>query len=279
MNNMQKTSAHFLPLLFKRRLSIRLCRGCFATMLVLGMLFALQTGHAQFGETLEVVSQANRAYAAEDFETAIALYEGLLNEGVTDAMVHFNLATIYDQSGQIGLALLNYRRAQQQTPRDSELSVRISEIQNNRLNLQVEETVIVDRLGTLVSPVMTTTEFTVVGFVLWLIWFGLGTFSVMRLNMRIALRPVLIVFSVVMLAIVVLLGCRLYIEAYRPAAVITAGRVPVLSGPDEGYLELYELSEAAELRVTHQEGAWMRIVLPDGRKGWLQRDGVAFVGG
>ncbi|MEO1440360.1 MAG: hypothetical protein AAFV33_08140 [Chloroflexota bacterium] len=230
-------------------------------------------------EVVEEAARASRAYAASDFDTAIALYEGLLADGVTDASIYFNLATSYQQAGQSGLALLNYRRAQQRIPRDATLSVRIAEIQGQRQNVQAEETVIIDRLGTIVSPVMTTAELAGLSFIVWLVWFGLATASTLRPNMRVALRPVLIVGGVVTLALVVLLGSRLYVNIYRPSAVVVAERVSVLSCPDERYLELYTLSAAAELRVVAQQESYLRIVLPDGRQGWLLQQGIAFVDG
>ncbi|MEM6283816.1 MAG: hypothetical protein AAF787_16615 [Chloroflexota bacterium] len=252
-------------------------RAAFMTLVAALILLPVAAVRAQFGDTTEVIASANRAYASGDFETAISLYESLLAEGVSDAGVYFNLATGYQQVGQNGLALLNYRRAQRFIPRDSLLSVRVAEIQNERQNVQADETVIIDRLGTIVSPVMTTGELAALSFTVWLLWFGLGTASVLMPMLRVTLRPVLIVAGVVMLGLVVLLGSRLYVDAYRPAAVVTVERVAVFSGPDERYLEMFTLSEAAELRVVVQEGGYLRIVLPDGRQGWVQQGTITLV--
>lgn len=248
-------------------------------LLLIGVLGA-QIVTAQ-GESLsagELLAQANRAYIDGDYDTAIALYETLIAEGVSHGAVYFNLGTAYDQVGQPGRALLNYLRAQRVSPRDMDVSARIAAIQGARQDVQSEETVIIDRLGTMISGVVTMGELAVTGFILWTLWFGLATISVMRPSGRNTLRPLLIVFGVLAAAAVVLVGSRVYIEVYRPAAVVTAEQAVVLSGPAERYLELFELSEAAELRVVARAEGWGRIVLPDGRRGWLQMTDVGLVG-
>jgi hypothetical protein len=143
--------------------------------------------------------------------------------------------------------------------------------------VQGEETVIIDRLGAMISGVVTMGELAVSGFVVWTLWFGLATASVVRPAARNTLRPLLIVFGVLALGAVALVGSRYYVEQFRPMAVVTAEQAAVLSGPAERYLRLYDLSEAAQLRVVERADGWGQIVLPDGRRGWLQMTDVALV--
>ncbi len=239
------------------------------------LLFTVAGVHAQSDSPAETAAQASRAYAAGDFETAIVLYQSLVDGGMRDSAVYFNLATSYHQNARTGFALVNYRRAQRLAPRDLTITARIAEIQGERLDVQGEETVLLDRLGTAVAGVLTLGELALLSFVLWSGWFGGAILLVVRPSLRAPLRAVMIVFGVVAAATTALFASRWYVETYRPLAVVVAEQAEVLSGPGEDYLLLYELSEAAEMRVVRQQEQYARVVLPDGRLGWLSTEAIA----
>ena len=84
----------------------------------------------------DTMLQANNAYQNSDYSTSIALYEELVDSGIRDANVYFNLGNAYYENGQLGSALLNYRRAQQINPRDVDIGVNIALVRSERLDLQ-----------------------------------------------------------------------------------------------------------------------------------------------
>ncbi len=227
--------------------------------------------------TSDAFAQAERAYAAGDYNAAVALYEQAMAQGARHPALYFNLATVYEAQGQTGAALLYYLRAHQGVPRDADLNGRITQLQAERLDVQQDETIIIDRLGTVVSGIATVGELAGLAFGLWLIWFGLATLVVAQPLWREGVRPVLVVLGVVLLSALVLLGTRLYVENYRPQGVVTVAEVDVYSGPSLDYLQLFTLSEAAELRRVDEEAGWSRIVVPNGRRGWVEADQIGLV--
>jgi len=70
---------------------------------------------------------------------------------------------------------------------------------------------------------------------------------------------------------------RSYVVYQRPLAVVVDFSAQVMSGSDNGYLPLYELYSAAEMRLLEEEGDWVRFVLPDGRQGWINQSALAVV--
>jgi SH3-like domain-containing protein len=78
------------------------------------------------------------------------------------------------------------------------------------------------------------------------------------------------------ITIAVFVTC-IYVAEERPKAVVVADVISVMSGPDDSYLELYRLFSAAEMRVLEERGEWARVVLPDGRQGWIDIDTIAQV--
>jgi tetratricopeptide (TPR) repeat protein len=225
----------------------------------------------------DIAGEASSAYQNSDYDTAIMLYETLVAQGVNDGVVFYNLGSAYYESGDNSRALLNYRRAQNLIPRDLDLSAAMAFIRAQRLDLQGDETGLLESLSVLTSGVLTLTELGWIGFVVWTLWFGLLCVAILRNRWRDALRVPLILLGIVVLVSLLLLGSRLYITATAPAAVVVPSTVQVMSGPGEQYLEIFELHEVAELRVLETKDDWVRFVLPDGRQGWIPRQAVELV--
>jgi tetratricopeptide (TPR) repeat protein len=66
----------------------------------------------------DLFAQANEASARGELERAIDAYGRLLDAGVDDADVHFNLATAHARAGQHGAAILYFERALALRPGD-----------------------------------------------------------------------------------------------------------------------------------------------------------------
>ncbi|NKB22966.1 MAG: hypothetical protein GKR87_00920 [Kiritimatiellae bacterium] len=68
-----------------------------------------------------IFSEANRAYDENRFQGAIEGYTSLLSKGLYSKELLFNLANTYFKNGQLGHAILHYRRAWYLSPRDPEI--------------------------------------------------------------------------------------------------------------------------------------------------------------
>lgn len=238
------------------------------------VVFAVGSVSAQSDSPADVLAQANRAYVAEDYATAISLYEQLLADGVRTGAVYFNLGSAHYENDEPGRALAYFLQARQLIPRDTALGRYIARIQGERETVQGDEQVWIDRLGSLSQAGLTTTELAITAFIVWAGWFALVGWMVWRPLARGALRSVLVVWGVILLGVLVMLGSRVYVERWRPQAVAVDGNVRSYSGPAERYLVLYTLDEAAQMRVVERRGAWVRVVLPDSRQGWVTADAI-----
>jgi tetratricopeptide (TPR) repeat protein len=249
-------------------------RHCFF-LLVLAVA-VVQSASAQT-DVNDVVTQANAAYQSGDYDTAISLYESLVASGAHDGAIYYNLGTAYYQTGDQTRALLNYRRAQNWIPRDSDLNANMALIRAQRLDVQSEETGLIESLSVLTSSILTLTELGWIALGVWALWFLLLSVGILRKRWGDFLRPLLIVLAVVAVAGVTLLASRMYVNANAPGAVVVETIVTAMSGPGETYLELFQLHTAAELRLLETNGNWVRIALPDGRQGWLPRNSLELI--
>jgi hypothetical protein len=196
---------------------------------------------------------------------------------VRDSVLYFNLGNAYYETGQLGRALLNYRRAQMLTPRDTDLNTNTALVLSKRVDIQGDETAPIDSLAALTSGIMTVNELSWLALGCWILFLATSLIFVVRPPLRGILRAPLLVAAVVVLSAFLLLGGRLYVMSNRPIAVVTGGIVSAMSGPGDDYLEIYRLHSAAELRVLERRGNWVRFILPDQRQGWTKADFITVV--
>jgi hypothetical protein len=234
-------------------------------LVVLNLLFPSAQGDAN-----AVFAQANAAYTSADYGTAIRLYTDLVNDGVNqDGALFFNLGNAYYQAGDAGRALLNYRRAQGLIPRDGDLNQNMARVRSERVDLESDESGLLEGLAAFTASFMTLTELAWLSWFLWVTGFALLITAIVRPLWREMLRSVLIVAGVLVGLGIILLFGRLAAARLRPPAIVVEKIVQAMSGPGEQYLELYELHAAAELSVVDTRGGWVRFHLPDGREGWI----------
>lgn len=220
------------------------------------------------------MTQANAAYSSGNYADAVKLYQSLVDGGVRHESLFFNLGSAYYQTGDLGSALLNWRRAQTLTPRDGDVSRWLAQARQERIEVQGDESGWLEGMAVLSSGLLTPAEMGWLALGAWSVWFAMFSVYLLRQEWRDGLRAPLIVGGVVTLGLVMLLISRYWVDGVRPAAVMVQPQVSAMSGPGVDYLELFPLHAAAEMRIVEEREEWLRIALPDGRQGWLPADAV-----
>lgn len=234
------------------------------------LLFGLAYGGRAQDSAADLAQQANVLYEQGDYAAALGIYETLSMAGVYDSALYYNMGQIYLAMQDSGRALLQFRRAQQAAPRDVELNLALAQTRAGRIDIQGDDAALMDGLAALTIPLVSLDELNWLAFGLWTLCFGLGAIYAVRPGWRPAVRLLLVITGVLLLMGLVLWCSRVYTSTFRPAAVVTAAAAPVMSGPGEDYLEIYQLHAAAEIRILEQRGDWTHFVLPNGREGWIQ---------
>jgi tetratricopeptide (TPR) repeat protein len=70
--------------------------------------------------------EARKAYDAGEMDQAIDHYQKILDEGFYSSELFYNIANARFRKGEIGLAILNYRRAQSLTPHDPDIKANLA---------------------------------------------------------------------------------------------------------------------------------------------------------
>jgi tetratricopeptide (TPR) repeat protein len=246
-------------------------------LLLMGILVSAQLAYAQ-ADNADLIQQADSAYASGDYETAQTLYQQVIQSGVRDPAIFFNLGNAYYQSGDLGHALLNYRIVQQYWPRDPDLNRNIALVRAERTDLQIEETGFLEGLAALTTGIATLTELGLLVGAFWTTTFIALAWIIYQPRWRKRLRIPLLILGVILLAGLLLLIGRFQVEINQRQGVVVQSVTQVRSGPGDEYLQLYQLHSGAELHLWDMRDGWVRFALPDGRLGWLPAEAIGIVG-
>lgn len=226
----------------------------------------------------EQIALAENAFQRGDYEATIATYETLIQSGLHDPALYFNLANAYLEIDDLGNALANFQRAAVSWPRDREINRYISQIRVARTDFVVEEPDFWDQISN-ATNFLTLPELSFITAFCWAIWFVLLAvyFSKIGNSYRRLIQQGLIVGGLITGLCLLLLASRWYLNNTRQPAVVTADQVTIRSGPDETYLPLFKLHSAAEIEIWRTDGAWVQFQLADGRPGWVEQSAVALI--
>ena len=77
-------------------------------------------------EPRALFAEANTAYESGDYEMAIATYLDVVDMGVVDEDLYYNLGNAFYKTGQLGPAILYYERARRLAPRNDDINQNLS---------------------------------------------------------------------------------------------------------------------------------------------------------
>jgi tetratricopeptide (TPR) repeat protein len=234
----------------------------------------LRDGLSAFDEAVEVVRQ-DPVRAEALYRQAAAAFEALVEHGVRNAALEYNLGNTYFRLGELGRAIMHYRRAQRLDPTDAALNANL-EYARNRVEPYIEPSAtqqLIHRLTFWTSRTSLLARYRLTLIASLAGWLGL----ILRLRWR--SRPLLTLSClaiVVALANATSVAWQLHDEADRPPAVIVNGERTLRLGRGEGYDPALNqpLGPGVELRILNQRADWVEVQLPNDKTGWLPAEAV-----
>ncbi len=220
---------------------------------------------------------AETAYIEGDFQEAAKLYQQMIDEGVQTGEVYFNLGNAYYQLHDLGSSLVNYLRAAQLMPRDEDLRLNIARVRAQRVDASIASVAFSDQITEWESSWLSKAEVDSFLLVLW--WLSCGCLSAYALlpHWRKWVRWAAIICCAILIFVGFANGIRVIVESLSPSAVIVGENVPVLTGSDSKYMQIFELHAAGEVHILERRNDWVRVQLPDLQEGWVQADSVEII--
>ena len=229
--------------------------------------------------------EAAEAYARGDHDTAASHYERLIEAGVSDPDVHYDLALAELRRDRFGSAIRHLRIALTLRPGDAEAEATLAAARTALVSARAESegTAVVQEGAPLLEVLGGSfTEPTLAAATLLLLFASLlarGVRTQLRGNARLAAG----VAAALLFPLFALAGAgvleRRGVFRDGPRAGVLVDRVALREGPDERAQVRSEAREGEDAVVLGEDERWRRVRLHDGRQGWAPAEAVGLVDG
>jgi hypothetical protein len=214
--------------------------------------------------------------AATAFGSSAQRYRQLVDDGIVNGQLLYNLGNAHLQKGDVGEAILAYRAAEQLIPGDPRLAHNLEYARSLRHDhiaasgrRQLADALLVWHRG---SATQTRFGVFVAGYAVFWIVLTVNLFAP-----RVAWRWTAGAAAVLWLAT----GVSLAVEHLAPdrQGVIVADEVIVRKGNGEGFAPLFEqpLHEGVEFHLIEQRAGWLHVELDNGSSGWIPADQAGLI--
>ena len=238
-----------------------------------------------FSEAKRLFNDANTVAetdpdAARDlYQKAVRRFERIVREGgIHNGKLYYNIGNTYFLMGDIGRAILNYRRAQLYIPNDVLLqeNLRAARAQRRDQVAEKEETKVLKTLFFWHYDLSARARSFLFAACFAAVWM-LAAVRLVRPNTAVG-WPIAVTALLAMLMFGSLAADAIAHRRYQ-AGVIVSDEVVARKGDSETYEKSFTepLHAGTEFHLLETRPDWLQVELRDGRRCWLPRNSVALV--
>ncbi len=248
-----------------------------ANLFFLALMFLFVSGAFgnQLNQARSLFYQGNAYYSKEEFEQAIAVYEGALTLGIESGPLYYNLGNVYFKHGSLGKAILNYLRAQRLMPRDADLTSNLdyaqSLIKGGRVVPQGNRFA---RMFFNQAGSFSLNGLTLISVVLY---FALAILTILIIVTK-RLRKALAYIAYPILVALIIFGSLFLAQFYQTViqkqAVVIAETSDSKFEPLDGATTYFTLYEGESIVVVGSKEDWVKLRRRDGRQGWVKQPDI-----
>lgn len=221
--------------------------------------------------------KANAAYNQQQYDSAVNLYQKVLQLGVESPGVYYNLGNAYFRLKEIPSAILYYEKAKKLSPNDPDI----------QYNLNMANSMIVDKIDKVPELFIqrwwnyfynlfdadTWAVLSLVFFALLVLMIGIFIRAESRRMRKTA-------FFTGLLLLLLTLGSfglasqRSYYTKNHTEAIVFTPAVTVKSSPSINSVDLFVVHEGTKIKVLDEVDNWVKIKIQNGSIGWLPQSSV-----
>jgi tetratricopeptide (TPR) repeat protein len=253
-----------------------------AVCLAIGVSAGVAGQAAKSSSLAEVFEKANVAASRGDYASAVSGYGVLVDAGVRDPDVFFNLATAFAQSGDYPRAILNYERALELRPNDdaTQKNLRNAEQRLEEGRAEAEGEAMIQRRSSIGDAIYGS--FTENTLAYGLLLANLCFFSCLAWAWRSRTRSGRLIAALVASGVILVfsaLGIGVKAGMFRdgPRAVALDDRVALREGPDEHAQVRGEARGGDRAEVIDSDRDFVKLRVVSGLEGWAPANAVGLV--
>jgi tetratricopeptide (TPR) repeat protein len=245
-------------------------------------LIATPAAAQERGELLSgaLFKAGNEAYSKGDFAAAQKAYRGIVDLGIRNSSVYYNLGNACFRRNEIGSAILYYEKALRLQPGDVDARENLS-----FASLRIRDRIPPDStpfLITLLSRGVNLLSLEQVTRIFLVTYFAAMAALAAWIGLRRTRWSVLIggMAGILLLSALTAGGWVVLQAQARNAtdeAIVLLDKVDVYSGPGSDNTLLASVHEGTKVRIHARRYQWAQVTLPDGRSGWLLGEALGVI--
>ncbi|MCH2183567.1 MAG: BatD family protein [Mariniblastus sp.] len=220
------------------------------------------------------------ADAKQSFSKAVDKYQSLVDSGIHNSKLYFNLGNACLQTDEVGRAMANFHRAAELNPLDLQASrnllVARKMLQQDDQEMESTATAWGSQVSHWSANMVRVYSLPLL-FVTWLCFWGLLWIPMVKPSWHFQKTALAVGIAIAVL-------CGGMVAAHHdadasPLAVVVVDDVAMHAGNGESFAELptADLSQGTAVRVLQQRGNWLQVRSPDGTEGWIRLDDLEIV--
>ena len=237
-------------------------------------------GLAQEEHYLTLIDSANEAYASKDYQKALDFYSEVENFGYFSSQLYYNKANTLYRMNELPQAILYFERALLLDPTNDDIAYNL-EVCNQQIpdNIETLPTFFLNRWIAELANIFYVDTWAVVSIIFVLIA-AISLFILIRSKSLETKKWSLIGSFISGGLFVIALGFAQFTfkqNTQQSFAIVFAESVDINAEPNENSTVLYVVHEGLKVNIIKQDGAWMRVKLPNGNIGWMLADRVEVI--
>ncbi len=228
----------------------------------------------------QLFARGNEAYSRGDYAGSAEAYRRIVDSGIRNSRVYFNLGNACFRLNRIGEAILYYEKALKLDPGDEEARENL-----RYANLRIRDRIPADDLPLLLQLLVRVRDLVRLEL-MFRLFAGLYLLSmaVMAgwiLGSRKRWGPPAGAAALVLLLLAFSAGAWMFLQGRARTgggeAIVLAEKVEVLSGPGTENTLLASIHEGTKVRIHNRRDSWVQVTLPDGRAGWMRGETLGLI--
>jgi tetratricopeptide (TPR) repeat protein len=215
---------------------------------------------------------ANRFYVDNRFDSALVYYTRIVDAGIRNSAVLYNMGNCHYRLQRPGLARLHYEKAAMLAPNDADIQANIDFIKSIIVDRTVENQDDFEFLTAVTYNIHTLLPLNIQLIILCALLFILSLIG-SRMLMKKGLARLWLAYAAVLCALLIAVvgisaGYKIYAIESRQYAIIMSQSLDAKNQP-AGTQTLFTVHEGTKLRVNKTVGEWSLVSLPNGASGWV----------
>lgn len=221
--------------------------------------------------------QGKEHYKNGKFQEAIATWEKVLENGEHSAALYFNLGNANYKLNKVAPSIYYYEKALQLAPADAAIKTNLKFAENARIDaIEPLPKTIFKRWYEQLAGALTYdgwARIAVIGAVLFVLLFLSYWFATAEGKKRLFFITSIVSVMVVLVGLV--MAYQTYGDVLKDTpAIVFSESVEAKNEPNMGSESTFVLHEGTKVQITAQEDSWIRVLLANGKDGWIPASDV-----